>query len=73
MENSSNSIKDETVNILKEETPLGRLGTPEDIASTISFLADESAGFITGQVLTVDGGITERIQIHKIRKNICVN
>ncbi len=51
-------LGDETVNILKEETPLGRLGTPEDIAATISFLADESAGFITGQVLTVDGGFT---------------
>ena len=37
-------------------TPLGRLGTPEDIAAAVSFLASDKAGFITGQVLTADGG-----------------
>ena len=36
--------------------PLGRLGMPEDIAAAVSFLADEKASFITGQVLGVDGG-----------------
>ena len=41
---------------LAQETPLGRLGTPEDIAAAVSFLADEKASFITGQVLTCDGG-----------------
>ena len=41
---------------LAQETPLGRLGTPEDIAAAVSFLADERASFITGQVLTCDGG-----------------
>ena len=41
---------------LAEETPLGRLGTPEDIAHAVAFLADEKASFITGQVLTSDGG-----------------
>ena len=41
---------------LAEETPLGRLGTPEDIAEAVAFLADRRASFITGQVLTVDGG-----------------
>ena len=41
---------------LAEETPLGRLGTPEDIAEAVAFLADQRASFITGQVLTVDGG-----------------
>ena len=43
---------------LAEETPLGRLGQPEDIAAAVSFLAGKDAGFITGQVLTVDGGFT---------------
>lgn len=37
-------------------TPLGRLGRPEDIAYAVAFLAASDAAFITGQVLTVDGG-----------------
>ena len=41
---------------LEQETPLGRLGTPEDIAYAVAFLADERSSFITGQVLTADGG-----------------
>lgn len=41
---------------LAEETPLRRLGVPEDIAAAVSYLADEKASFVTGQVLTVDGG-----------------
>ena len=39
-------------------TPLGRLGTVEDIAQTICFLASDAAGFVTAQGLVVDGGIT---------------
>jgi 3-oxoacyl-[acyl-carrier protein] reductase len=41
---------------LAQETPLGRLGTPEDIAAAVAFLSSEEADFITGQVLTSDGG-----------------
>ena len=41
---------------LAEETPLRRLGIPEDIAAAVCYLASEKAGFVTGQVLTVDGG-----------------
>ena len=41
---------------LCEETPLCRLGTPQDIAAAAAFLASEQAGFITGQVLGVNGG-----------------
>ncbi|MFN8582913.1 MAG: 3-oxoacyl-[acyl-carrier-protein] reductase [Gemmatimonadaceae bacterium] len=37
--------------------PLGRLGTPEDIAGTVVFLASDRAAYITGQVLVVDGGM----------------
>lgn len=47
---------DETLRILAEETPVGRLGTPEDIAATAAFLCHYSADFITGQVLGVNGG-----------------
>lgn len=46
----------ETLTSLARETPLGRLGTPEDIAHTVAFLVSQQASFITGQVLTVDGG-----------------
>lgn len=41
---------------LCEETPLGRLGTPDDIAETVAFLASAEAGFITGQIIGVNGG-----------------
>ena len=46
----------EALPMLAQETPMGRLGTPEDIAHAVVFLADEKASFITGQVLTADGG-----------------
>ena len=45
----------EVLHDLAEQTPLGRLGTPQDIANAVAFLASEKASFITGQVLTVDG------------------
>ena len=38
------------------QTPLRRLGRPEDIAAAVSYLASDDASFVTGQVLTVDGG-----------------
>lgn len=50
------ALGQETLEDLAAETPLGRLGQPEDIAGAVSFLASQQAAFITGQVLTVDGG-----------------
>ena len=41
---------------LKEETPLGRIGTPEDVARTIEFLSEDASSFITGQVISPNGG-----------------
>lgn len=41
---------------LAEETPLGRLGTPEEVAAAVAFLASSEADFITGQILGVNGG-----------------
>ena len=49
-------LGDETLAMLAEQTPMGRLGTPEDIAKLAAFLAGESASFVTGQVITADGG-----------------
>lgn len=50
-------LGEETLSSLREETPIGRLGTPEDIAYAVAFLASERAGFITGQVLSPNGGL----------------
>ena len=47
----------DTIKYIKNETPLERLGEPDDIANAIYFLASEESGFITGEDLTVSGGI----------------
>lgn len=44
-------------NALAEETPLGRIGLPEEVAEAIFFLSSSASSFITGQVLSVDGGM----------------
>lgn len=44
-----------------EQHPVGRVGQPEDIAGCVSYLASEAAGFITGQVITIDGGMTRKM------------
>jgi NAD(P)-dependent dehydrogenase (short-subunit alcohol dehydrogenase family) len=44
--------------LLAAQNPLGRLGTPEDIAHVVGFLLSDRAGFVTGQVVRVDGGLT---------------
>jgi 3-oxoacyl-[acyl-carrier protein] reductase len=51
-------LGEEIVEGVKERIPLGRLGEPRDIADAVLFLASDAAGFITGQVLTIDGGLT---------------
>ena len=51
-----NELPPELLPELAQQTPMGRLGRPEDIAAAVAFLADPAADFITGQVLTCDGG-----------------
>ena len=48
-------LGEETIRDLVEQTPLGRLGRPEDIAEAVVYLASDKASFVTGQVLAVDG------------------
>ena len=50
-------LSSQDMQALAEETPLGRIGRPEDVAEGVFFLASAAADFITGQVLAVDGGM----------------
>ncbi len=45
------------ISAIKKMTPLGRIGTPQELAAAVRFLASDEASFITGQTLIVDGGI----------------
>ena len=49
-------LPQETLDELAEETPLGRLGKPEDVADAVRFLVSEQAAYITGQDIPVNGG-----------------
>jgi len=51
------TIPEKVIAMIKEKTPLARMGTPQDIANAYLFLASDEASFITGTVLSVDGGI----------------
>jgi 3-oxoacyl-[acyl-carrier protein] reductase len=46
------------VDEVKKRVPAKRLGTPADVAAAVLFLASRDAGYVTGQVLTIDGGLT---------------
>ena len=50
-------LPDATRDQILGATPLGRLGTPEDVAGVVSFLCSDAAGFITGSVISIDGGL----------------
>jgi 3-oxoacyl-[acyl-carrier protein] reductase len=54
----NSGLNKETINSIVEETPLGRIGKPKDVANLVEFLIGDKASFITGQTITVDGGFT---------------
>ena len=51
------ALPEEARKVLLEQIALGRLGSPDDIANTVLYLASDLAGYVTGQVLVVDGGM----------------
>jgi NAD(P)-dependent dehydrogenase (short-subunit alcohol dehydrogenase family) len=57
-ETSARGVPAEQRERLALQSPMGRLGTPEDVAHAVGFLLSERAGYINGQVLRVDGGLT---------------
>ena len=50
-------LPENTKNAMLEQIPLGRLGSVDDIASAAAFLASPQAGYITGETLSINGGL----------------
>ena len=60
-----NTVEERTPDLFKEMlalNPMGRMGTPQEVANAVVFLASPRASFITGTNLIVDGALTQRVQ-----------
>ena len=55
--NMTDVLKQEVKNEIAKNIPLKRMGTPQDVANVVKFLASEDSSYITGQVISVDGGM----------------
>jgi 3-oxoacyl-[acyl-carrier protein] reductase len=53
----TNDLSEDLKKMILTATPIGRMGTPEEVAAAVTFLASEEAAYITGQILAVDGGM----------------
>ena len=51
------ALSEKVKEVMMQEIPAGRMGTPEDVANAVAFLVSDEAAYITGQVLAVDGGM----------------
>ena len=54
----NSNLSTETIKNIVEETPLNKVGTPKDVANLVEFLLSDKANFITGQIITIDGGFS---------------
>jgi 3-oxoacyl-[acyl-carrier protein] reductase len=51
------NLSEKVLQAIKEETPLGRAGDPEEVSNVVAFLASDISSYITGEVIRVDGGM----------------
>lgn len=51
------ALSEKVKEVMMQEIPAGRMGTPEDVANAVAFLVSDEAAYITGQILSVDGGM----------------